>query len=208
VSDLVDDLEEVADQASVRVNHPTRRVKSAWGISPNIEHTHVTREPKGAPARGAAVEAAVEPAAASKRSSANLGRLVTDYRTLVETCRARADELELSRLEIDRLGGLPVGYAGKLLGKDGGEPGRKHKKMWPIALESMLGVLGLKILLIEDEAATARTLALRTPVDRANQRFGNVSRLTPKLLEPPTAPPSRPALSIVNGSQKRGGKYG
>ena len=89
---------------------------------------------------------------------AELGRLISDYRSLVETCRARAEELELSRLEIDRLGGLPVGYAGKLLGKDGGEPGRKHKKMWPVALESMLGVLGLKILLIEDEAATARTL--------------------------------------------------
>jgi hypothetical protein len=140
---------------------------------------------------------------------AELGRLITDYRTLVETCRARADELELSRLEIDRLGGLPVGYAGKLLGKDGGEPGRKHKKMWPVALESMLGVLGLKILLIEDDVATARTLALRTPVDRANQRFGNVSRLTPKLLAPPTAPPvGPPALSIVHGSQKRGSKYG
>jgi hypothetical protein len=87
---------------------------------------------------------------------AELGRVFSDYRTLVETCRARADELELSRLEIDRLSGLPAGYAGKLLGKDGGDPGRKHKKMWPIALESMLGVLGLKILLIEDDAATAR----------------------------------------------------
>jgi hypothetical protein len=86
---------------------------------------------------------------------ANLGRLIGDYRTLVEACRARADELEISRLEIDRLGGLPPGYAGKLLGKDGGAPGRKHKKMWPVALESMLGVLGLKILLIEDDAATA-----------------------------------------------------
>jgi hypothetical protein len=96
---------------------------------------------------------------------------------LVETCRARAEELEISRSEIDRLGGLPAGYAGKLLGKDGGEPGRKNKKMWPIALESMLGVLGLKILLIEDDAATARTLALRTPVERNQQRFGNVSRI-------------------------------
>ena len=69
----------------------------------------------------------------------------------------------------------------------------------------MLGVLGLKILLIEDDAATARTLALRTPVDRANQRFGNVSRLTPKLLAPPTGAPS---LTVVNGGRKRGGKYG
>jgi hypothetical protein len=136
---------------------------------------------------------------------ANLGRLITDYRTLVETCRARAVELELSRLEIDRLGGLPAGYAGKLLGKDCGAPGKKNKKMWPIALESMLGVLGLKILLIEDDAATARTLALRTPVQSSQQRFDNVSRLTPKLLAPPTAPP---ALTIVNGGGKRGSKYG
>jgi hypothetical protein len=32
-----------------------------------------------------------------------------------------------------------------------------------------------QILLIEAEAATARTLALREPVDRTNQGFGNVS---------------------------------
>jgi hypothetical protein len=41
----------------------------------------------------------------------------------------------------------------------------------------MLGTLGLKILLI-DEAATARTLKLQEPADRAQQRFGNVSRLS------------------------------
>jgi hypothetical protein len=144
---------------------------------------------------------------------ATLGRVITDYRTLVETCRARADELEISRLEIDRLGGLPTGYAGKLLGKDGGEPGRRHKKMWPVALESMLGVLGLKILLIEDDAATARTLALRTPVDRANQRFGNVCRISAKLLPKPLQPASpvkepasRAHLRVVQNKQRRGSK--
>src|SRR5258708_26968362 len=107
---------------------------------------------------------------------ATLGRLITDYRTLVEACRARADELELSRFEIDRLGGLPTGYAGKLLGKDGGDPGRKHKKMWPIALESMLGVLGLEILVIEDDAATARTRAPRPPGHLGHQPLGNGCR--------------------------------
>jgi hypothetical protein len=35
------------------------------------------------------------------------------------------------------------------------------------------------------------------------QRFGNVSRLTPKLLPPPAH-----ALTVVHGPQKRGGKYG
>ena len=49
-------------------------------------------------------------------------------------------------------------------------PGEKQKRMWPIGLEAMLGTLGLAILLIEDETAKARTLALRQPVDRANQR--------------------------------------
>ncbi|WP_213775434.1 hypothetical protein [Bradyrhizobium sp. dw_78] len=131
---------------------------------------------------------------------AQLGRLINDYRGLVETCRARADELGISRLEIDRLGGLPVGYAGKILGRDAGEPRRKNKKMWPYALEAMLGVLGLKILIIENDVATARTLALRTPVDRSNQRFGNASRLTPRDHEL--------AAPVADTAKRRGSKYG
>jgi hypothetical protein len=60
---------------------------------------------------------------------ASLGRPISDYRTLVETCRARADQLALSRSEIDRIGGLPQGYAGKLLGRDVGAACKKPKKM-------------------------------------------------------------------------------
>lgn len=138
---------------------------------------------------------------------AALGRLFRDYRTLIEICRARAAELELSRLEIDRLSKLPDGYSAKILGKE--ENAKDAKRIWPKGLGAMLDTLGLQIILIEDDVAKARTLALRTPVDRANQRFGNVSRLTPKLLAPPTAlSVGPPSLTIVNGSQKRGGKYG
>jgi len=71
--------------------------------------------------------------------------------------------------------------------------------MWPVSLEAMLGTLGLKILLIEDAAATARTLALRTKVNSSNQRFGNRCN-SPKLLSAPSnegekinMPISRPA---------------
>jgi hypothetical protein len=46
----------------------------------------------------------------------------------------------------------------------------------PVALEAMLGVLGLKILLIEDDAATRRTLALREPVVANQHRFGSYPR--------------------------------
>jgi hypothetical protein len=45
--------------------------------------------------------------------------------------------------------------------------------------------------LIQDEAATARTLALRMPVDRANRRFGNVCRISATLLEQNLRSPHR-----------------
>jgi hypothetical protein len=66
----------------------------------------------------------------------------------------------------------------------------------------------VKILIIEDEAATARTLALRVPVDRANQRFGNVCRISATLLPPPSQPTLRPRLTVVSKRPARGGKYG
>jgi hypothetical protein len=88
-------------------------------------------------------------------------------------------------------------------------PGEKQKRMWPIGLEAMLGTLGLKVLLIEDEAATARTLALRVPVDRANQRFGNVCLISATLLAPPSQPASPPLLTVVAAKRSaRGSKYG
>ena len=144
---------------------------------------------------------------------ANLGRVIDGYRALVETCRARAVELELSRLEIDHLGGLPAGYSGHLLGNGNGAT---QKRMWPFGLEAMLGALGLKILLIEDEAATARALALRRkPVDSSNQRFGNKCNSKPSAVEPveitkipaapqkpPPPPVSRAHLRVVQNRRR------
>src|ERR1700686_5439751 len=44
-------------------------------------------------------------------------------------------------------------------------PAAKIRRFWPIAMEAMLGALGLRILLIEDTEATARTLALRSDLE-------------------------------------------
>ena len=66
----------------------------------------------------------------------------------------------------------------------------------------MLQVLGLKLLVIEDDHETALTLSIREPVQANQQRFGNVSRLTPKLLEAPQQPAGPPALSIVRSRTK------
>jgi hypothetical protein len=135
-----------------------------------------------------------------------LGRIVNDYDGLIEICRQRAEELAISREGIDDLSGLADGLAGKILGK------RQRKNIGPTSLGPMLQVLGLRLLIIEDEAATARTLAIRTPVQSNQQRFGNVCRISKTLLPPPsipgppTPPVSRAHLRVVQS--KRRGKYG
>jgi hypothetical protein len=148
---------------------------------------------------------------------AALGRLISDYRGLVEVCQQRAVELEISRLEIDRISGLTEGYSAKLLGNGNG---KKPKRMWPVALESILGTLGLRILLIEDPDATARTIARRDPVSSSRQRFGNTSNskssLSVESTESPLeiAPPQRDEQPPVSRAhlrvvQSKGGrKYG
>jgi hypothetical protein len=147
----------------------------------------------------------------------SIARPISDYRTLVETFRARADELGLSRAEIDRLSGLPDGYSGRLLGRAAIAPGvnKQRRRMLPTALDLMLGVLGLKILFIEDEAATARTIAMRVPVDQKNQRFDNKFNAKPQVrkIAAPANEPAAPAvmhshLRVIQGKRKGGSKYG
>jgi hypothetical protein len=214
--DALGSLEEIAEQTSFRVNeakHPRRRGKFRWGLSPNIARASVARsmktkkKTKNVP-RPKTLE--VSPPKESPPPRVKFGRPFSDYRTLIESCRVRAEELELSRAELDRLAGLPTGYSGKLLGKvENSEKPKNKKRVWPIGLEAMLGALGLKIVVIEDEAAAARTLALRTPVDQAQQRFGNVSRIAAKLLQPPSQPTSSLLLTVVPAKRStRGSKYG
>jgi hypothetical protein len=204
-SDLAD-LEEVAEQTSVRVNERTKRGKRGWAISPNIGHAAVQREKKKAPKPIATKQPTVESAASPPTVSTCIARPVTGYQGLVETCRQRATELALSRLELDRLSGLPIGYSAKLLGKDNGVP--RKKKMWPASLEAILGALGLQIIIIEDHAATSRTLSRRMPVAHAQQRFDNKSNSAPKLAAPRSEPAAetRAHLRVVQG-KRRGSKY-
>jgi|GEM_PF-3699418 len=146
----------------------------------------------------------------------HIARPVMGYKGLIETCRQRANELALSRLEIDRLAGLPPGYCGKLFGKGAVDDvsfprkNKSTKKMWPVALELILGTLGLQIIVIEDHAATSRTLSRRIPVEQRNQRFDNKcnSKKPPQIAAPASAQPvSRSHLRVVQ-IKRRGGKYG
>jgi hypothetical protein len=140
---------------------------------------------------------------------ASIGRQLLSSLTVSDAVRVsgRLQELEISREGIDEIAGWADGYASKLLA---GAAAKRRKIIGPLSLGLMLGTLGLKMILVEDPESTARTLKRRTPVDHRQQRFGNVSRLTPKLLPPPSqpAPPpvSRAHLRVIQG-KRRGSKY-
>ena len=203
--DALGSLEEIAEQANHRVNERTSKRRGSgfgWQVSPNLARASVPRskkEKKPAPPK----LAEPPPEQRQQPTCAKLGRAFSDYKTLVEICRHRAAELEMSRAELDRTSGVPDGYSGKVLGK------KAVRKLGVWSLELMLGALGLKLVVIEDEAATSRVLAQRVPVEKNQQRFGNVCRLSAKLLEKPSQPASPPLLRVVPAKRSaRGSKYG
>jgi hypothetical protein len=201
MSDL-DELEQIASQTDIHGNTRSNRGGRGgrlglfgFGLSPSIERASAAREKKKTPKKRGPKKKAPRPITAKSPPSvarpAAVAQVFTCYSTLIDTCRARCDQLELSRAELDRLSGLPDGYSSKLLGRDGCGP--RQKRAWPFSLEALLGALGLKVILIEDEAATAKTLARREkPVNRSQQRFGNISRIS---AVPALPPPEEPGSS-------------
>ena len=101
---------------------------------------------------------------------------VTDAEGLIEAFRARKDALELSNATIDELGGLCAGHADKVLGPS------RTKGLSVMTLEVLLGVLALKLVVVEDPEAAARM------VDRWGIRSkphvrDKCSRMSKKVLE-------------------------
>jgi hypothetical protein len=82
---------------------------------------------------------------------------ITDYDSLIQALRARANELSISRETIDNLAGLPDRYANKVLSTGG----RKRIGMQSLGL--LLGALGLKLIAVPDEEALARNRSRMVP---------------------------------------------
>jgi len=75
---------------------------------------------------------------------------IRSYAELVAALRARADHLEISRLAIDELAGLPRGLASKLLAPV------PLKNFGPVTFGPTLQSMGLMLLLVEDEEMLRR----------------------------------------------------
>jgi hypothetical protein len=70
--------------------------------------------------------------------------VVRDYNGLIEICRSRAEELQLTREAIDQLAGFTSGHASKLLTP------QPMKVMANETLASLIPALGLELIVVED----------------------------------------------------------
>lgn len=77
---------------------------------------------------------------------------ITDYAQLVDACRARAAErkIAITGADVAQVSGLPSHYVAKLLSV------RPVKRIGLISLGPLLGVLGVKLVMVEDPIAMAK----------------------------------------------------
>jgi hypothetical protein len=80
--------------------------------------------------------------------------------------------LQLTRAQIDEISGLQEGYSSKILRKS------RLKKLGSISMPNLFGTLGVKLFLVEDPEATAKTLSRRTPRREAYVQSRDAYRAT------------------------------
>lgn len=76
--------------------------------------------------------------------------IVRDWHQFRKACRDRCAELAVSRITVDTVGGLPAGQTGKLIAPV------PPQGFGPLSFASILGALGLAVVLVEDAEAIAR----------------------------------------------------
>jgi hypothetical protein len=154
----IEDLEDISRQNALRGKEGTRRGGKGFrfNISPNLEHTHVPREPKTVPAKPVST-LSIEPApfdvedlktiAARARWSGVPLRSMAD---VLAAMRARRDEIAITFETLDSIAGWPCRYGSKLFSP---EP---VKNLGWSSLGLGLGALGTMLLMVEDEEQIRR----------------------------------------------------
>jgi hypothetical protein len=98
------------------------------------------------------------------------------YDDLIRFMRERATALGMTDKTIEEIGGFTGGHVGKLLGA------ARTKNLGPLTFGMMLGALGLKFAIVEDEEQTARIKARFDPSTKSKRELTMVSwTITPEL---------------------------
>jgi hypothetical protein len=89
-----------------------------------------------------------------------------DYNGLLNAVRARVNELAINGERFDEYAGLPRGYLSKLIGIN---PIRSISRT---SMGPLFGALGIRCIIVEDQAATAR---LKSRLQPRNNSFSRVT---------------------------------
>jgi len=89
--------------------------------------------------------------------------IVHDYASLMQALRERRDELDLSYATIDDIAGLPGNYTSKLMTFP------PMRSLGKLSLGLILGALGLKLAVLEDEEALRKVCGRFTKRRRTSQ---------------------------------------
>jgi hypothetical protein len=163
---MTDALATIADDYREPQYHG--RKSKPWGnvISPNLARAKVSRPT----AKATKPKPAAEVAPTVAKPPSPIGRVVASYEGVVQAFRDRADQLEISRIELDRLTGLADAHCSMLLMKS---PMKTPMKIFgPVSLPAMMAVLGLRFRIEEDPEQTALTLRRRERRVRTHVHYG------------------------------------
>jgi hypothetical protein len=165
----------LATLAADRPARHTRHHDRPFGVSVNLTHAKVAREPKPPAPRPTRAKPKqprwqeVAPAIVREIKGRVLA-IFSDYDGLWSAVRERVDDLNLTRLELDYLSGAQSGYHSKLL------CGARIKKFGRCSLGDTLGAIGCKLALVEDEILTAKIRAIDHIIAAASAALG-ISRI-------------------------------
>jgi hypothetical protein len=194
--------------AIIADDRPRRYHRPAFGVAINLSRAKVAREPaKLKPAKAPPPPTVEKPQPESLSGATDVVlihgntrdfeayRIVEDYDALCEALSERVEDLQATRLGVDAAGGFAGGHASTLLCRP------QIKGYGPVSLTRMLRATGMVIVLAIDEERFAK---VRERLGRRERPLRSPARQLPA--PPQDAPP--PALTVVHGEQKRGGKYG
>jgi hypothetical protein len=157
---MADALATLADDRPAR---HTRHHDRPFGVSVNLTHAKVARDPKPPAPRTPHTKPMPKPkrqevAPAINQPSIEInGRplaIFADYDGLWRAVRDRVDAMQITRETLNGMANLQDGYMGKLLG------GAQGKKFGKQSLGKTLGAIGCDLALIEDEIQTAKIRAI------------------------------------------------
>jgi hypothetical protein len=174
VSDLVDDLEEMAERTSDRVNG--RTTGFVWSIPPHIERASAAREHK---AIAVPQPADIEPAPPAEPHFQ--AAEVVCYSELIDVLRDRVGQLGVRYLDFDKLACWAEGLTGKAFGS------AQIKRLAVDKVFDALRAAGLR-LRVEEDPEQAQKMRSRIaenflPRQARQARMGNRSNLSGKIID-------------------------